>query len=189
MSNEERRRFFRIDDQVALSVTLIEKDSAYGDATNDLSQDDMMAVSLEIKIRHALAEVRGHSPKVATALDLLNQKINMLRTVEQTDDAEPMIRPVNLSACGISFTWKEKLPINQKVALTLYLQPRHEIVKALGHVAAVDRNIDPDTQQQEPYILRLDFDHLHSTYQEVLIQHVVQRQGDQLRKLKEQATE
>ena len=87
-----------------------------------------------------------------------------------------------MSACGIAFTWHEALPINQQLMLDLYLQPNHELVRTEAHVAAVMDNVSPETRQNEPFILRLDFDNIQTSYQEVLIQHVVQRQSYQLRK-------
>lgn len=183
MTEEERRRFFRIDDEVALHFAPIGEE--YGG--DNISQDQPILnqefhVSLEVQIRQAMAEVRAQSPKMALVLDLLNQKINLLRSYESLGIDEPVLKMANLSACGIAFTWTESMPINQQLMLNLYLQPNHELIKTECHVAAVMDNLNPDTRQSEPYIVRLDFDNIHPSYQEVLIQHVVQRQSYQLRK-------
>ena len=183
MTDEERRRYFRIDDEVAMSFTLINEEyggeSSHEDTVN-LNQE--FHVSLEIQIRQAMAEVRAQSPKVAHLLDLLNQKMNLLRSSEQQAEAEPRLMPANISACGISFTWHQPLNVNQLVNLSLYLQPRHDLIRTEAHVAAVNDNPDPQTHEAEPYVIHLDFHNIHNAYQELLIQHVVQRQGHQLRK-------
>ena len=183
MTEAERRRFFRIDDEVAIHFTPM--DEGYGGESIDVHPPTLnheFHLSLEGQIRQAMVEVRSLSPKVAQVLDLLNQKINLLRAVENLGVDQPVLKQANLSACGIAFTWHEALPINQQLMLDLYLQPNHELVRTEAHVAAVMDNVSPETRQNEPFILRLDFDNIQTSYQEVLIQHVVQRQSYQLRK-------
>jgi len=183
MTDEERRRYFRINDEVAMSFSLITEE--YGGENNQQDSGELnqeFHVSLEMQIRQAMAEVRGQSPKVAHVLDLLNQKMNLLRSHEQLADSEPVLKAANISACGISFSWHEKLPINQLVNMSMYLQPRHELIRTEAHVAAVNENLDQATKETEPFVIHLDFHNIHSAYQELLIQHVVQRQGYQLRK-------
>lgn len=183
MSEQERRRFFRIDDEVAISFSPFGEE--YGGETIDEPHPNLnqeFHQNLEVQIRHAMVEIRGQSPKVAQVLDLLNQKINLLRAYESLGVGEPVLKQANISACGIAFTWHEPLPINQQLMLNLYLQPNHEHIRTEAHVAAAMDNLDPETRQQEPYIVRLDFDNIRTSYQEILIQHVVQRQSYQLRK-------
>jgi hypothetical protein len=175
---EERRRYFRIDDEVALSFTLLE-DEKQGDA-EDLNQEFHM--SLEVQIRHAMADLRSQNSKVAHVLDLINQKINLLRSAEEKDGSAPVLIGANLSACGVAFSWHENLPINQQLMVNLYLQPNHELIRTEAHVAGVTKNQDPNASPEQSFIVRLDFDSIKKNYQELLIQHVVQRQGHQLRK-------
>ncbi len=183
MTEDERRRYFRINDEVAINFTLLNEE--YGGESIepqvvDLNQEFHM--SLEVQIRQAMSDIRGKSPQLAHVLDLLNQKINLLRSDDHKIESDVTIIPVNISACGISFPWHEDLKINQELMLNMYLQPKHELVHTEAYVAAVNRNTDPDTRQGEPYIVHLDFVNIHISYQELLIQHIVQRQGHQLRK-------
>ncbi len=183
MNDEERRRYFRINDEVAMNFTLLDGnfEGDIGDH-HALGLNQEFHISLEVQIRQAMMEVRAQNPKMAIILDLLNQKINLLRTEEELFDSNPVLKPANISACGISFGWHENLPVNQLVMLSLYLQPKHDLVRTQAHVAAVNANTDGDSNQSEPYIVHLDFDNIHHAYQELLIQHIVQRQGSQLRK-------
>jgi hypothetical protein len=64
----------------------------------------------------------------------------------------------------------------------MYLQPNHELIRTEAHVAAVTRNDSDGVDPNDAYVVRLDFDNIQKNYQEFLIQHVVQRQGYQLRK-------
>ncbi len=183
MNNEERRRYFRINDEVAMNFIML--DGNFDGDINDhhaLGLNQEFHISLEVQIRQAMMEVRVQNPKMAVILDLLNQKINLLRSEEQLFESNPILKPANISACGISFRWHESLPVNQLVMLSLYLQPKHDLVRTQAHVAAVNINPDNHASQSEPYIVHLDFDNIHCAYQELLIQHIVQRQGSQLRK-------
>lgn len=183
MTDDERRRFFRIDDEIAMSFTLI-GDEYGGDDTDEqiIDANQEFHMSLEVQIRQAMVEVRSQNSKVAQVLDLMNQKINLLRSNELVNQQQPLLKMANVSACGIAFPWHEKIAINQQVMLNLYLQPKHELIRAQAHVAAVNVNKNEETRKQEPYIIHLDFNDIHRSYQEILIQHVVQRQGLQLRK-------
>jgi len=177
--DEERRRYFRIEDEVAISFTLLEGENN-GEHEDNLNQE--FHISLEVQIRHAMAEIRSQSPKVAQVLDLMNQKINLLRSLEDKDGSAPILKGANLSACGVAFAWHEPLPINQQLMVNLYLQPNHELIRTQAHVAGVTKNKAPNADSENSQIIRLDFDNMQKNYQEVLIQHVVQRQGYQLRK-------
>lgn len=183
--SEERRRFFRIDDEVAISFHSLDEDYG-GEDSDDLAEINEMQqefhVSLEVQIRQAMVDVRAQYPKLAPLLDLMNQKINLLHANETVVEDAPVLRKANLSACGVAFTWGEALPINQQLMVNIYLQPNHELVRSKAHVAGVDPNPDYPSQSEESHIVRLDFDEMHHAFQEVLIQHVVQRQGHQLRK-------
>lgn len=175
---EERRRYFRIDDEVAISFTLLEDESE----ANQESLNEEFHMSLEVQIRHAMADIRSQSPKIAQVLDLMNQKINLLRTADSVDGSSPVLKGANLSACGVAFSWHESLPISQQLMVSMYLQPNHELIRTEAHVAAVTANKEASSSSDDQYVVRLDFDNIQKNYEEVLIQHVVQRQGYQLRK-------
>ncbi|MGR6872309.1 hypothetical protein ACU6U9_08385 [Pseudomonas sp. HK3] len=182
---EERRRFFRIDDEVAICFHALDEEYGGDNNVNTNELEDMhqeFHVSLEVQIRQAMVDVRAQYPKLAPLLDLMNQKINLLHASDASAEDSPVLRKANLSACGVAFTWGETLAINQQLMVSIYLQPNHELIRSTAHVAGIDPNPDyPDTSA-EPHIVRLDFDDMHNAFQEVLIQHVVQRQGYQLRK-------
>ena len=181
LTQEERRRFFRIDDEMAVYFVPITDDQD-GESIEAMDVNQEYHMTLEMKIRQAMVDVRSTSPKVAQVLDLMNQKINLLRASEELLHSEPVLKKVNISACGVAFSWHEDIPLNQKIMLSLYLQPKHELIRTPAHVVGVVVNEDEETAAAEPYLLRIDFEDIHHSLQEVLIQHVVQRQAYHLRK-------
>ena len=182
MPDRERRRFFRVDDEIGFTLTSLD-DASYGDGALDEHRHvlkEQVHAGLEIQLRQALADVRSKHADVAHVLDIINQKVNLIYNHEVADQYTPMVKPANLSACGIALPWSEPLEIGSQVLLHLFLLPMHDLVKTEAQVVAVDKNIHEDIN--DPYILRLDFVGISSMYQEMLIQHVVQRQSVHLRR-------
>lgn len=183
MSDQERRRYFRVDDEVALTlVPLTEEYGGDNVKTDDREHDlhEQVHASLEIQLRQTLGDIRSKSPEIAHAMDLINQKINLIHNHDVASHLTPVVKPASLSACGIAFTWAEAIEIGRQVVLHLFLLPMHHLVKTEAQVVAIEPNHDP--QSTEPHILRLDFINLTPMYQEMLIQHVVQRQSVHLRR-------
>ncbi len=181
MNSQERRRYFRVDDEVALTLTPLLEEYGGHDVHDDAQEmQEQVHASLEIQLRQALADVRSKLPDVAHALDLLNQKINLIHNHDAAQQYTPQLKPVSLSACGIAFTWSESFAVGAKLQLHIFLLPMHHLVKTEAQVVGVESN--PDDEEGEPFILRLDFVNMTAMYQEILIQHVVQRQTVHLRR-------
>jgi len=181
MSHQERRRYFRVDDEVAMTLTPMLEEYG-GDNVREAAQDmqEQVLASLEIQLRQTLADIRSKLPEVAHGLDLINQKINLIHNHDAAQQHTPQVKPVSLSACGIAFTWPEAFAVGTRVQLHLFLLPMHHLVKTEAQVVGVEANEDVD--DGEPFILRLDFVSMTGMYQEILIQHVVQRQTVHLRR-------
>lgn len=184
MTGSERRRYFRIDDELGLTLAVIEPESGLvGEGAADdhrhLLQDQLQA-GLEVQLRQALLDIRSKYADLAHVLDILNQKINLVYNNEVADQHTPLMKSVSLSACGIAVPWPIPLKIGTNVLLHLFLPPLHHLVKTEAQVVGVDKNADEN--ESDPYILRMDFVSMSDAYQEVLIQHVVQRQSLHLRK-------
>ncbi len=182
MPDSERRSYFRVDDEIGLTLTPLEG-ASYGDGALDDHRhvlQEQVHAGLEVQLRQALADVRTKHAEVAHVLDILNQKVNLIYNNEVADQFTPIVKPANLSACGIALPWPEPLKIGTQVQLHLFLLPMHQLVKTDAQVVAVDKNEHGD--EMDPYVVRLDFVGISSMYQEMLIQHVVQRQSVHLRK-------
>lgn len=177
----ERRQYFRVDDEVAVTICAWNDD--YGGETVPNERPDLQIeyqASLELQLRQALSDIRAKYAEVAIALDLINQKINLLHHEQQVDRVKPTLKPASLSACGIALTWPESYCVGERLQLFLFLQPLHQLVQTTAYVIECS-----DMQSQddgERFLLRLNFDNIHVQYQELLIQHVVRRQSEQLRK-------
>ncbi len=131
------------------------------------------------------------TPIAAELLDLLNKKLNFV--IQQMDvDAELMhkiaytLRQVNVSACGIAFSNEEMLKQGQLLKLDIMLQPRELHVVAMAEVvdstAMAPEEIDGDRR----CFVRLNFTEINPNDQELLIQHMVKKQSEQLKLRRQQ---
>ena len=185
---EERRRFFRINDDVGISWRKLgtEEAKAFARQTREQSGQFDLASNFDNRIQTLIDACKIQTPLAAELIDLLNKKMNFI--IQQMDvDSELIHRiaftqqVVNISACGIAFPCDSALKKNDYVQLDLQLLPSQLQLVVLAKV--VDCNKLPEDQMVDgqTHFLRLNFDEIGSNDQEMLIQHIVKRQSSQLK--------
>ena len=90
------------------------------------------------------------------------------------------VHEVNISACGMALFAKEAIPENSTISLEMSLKPGNHLVQCYASVISCRM----DEERQEFYI-RMNFANMSEHDQEILIQHIVRRQGDQLREARQ----
>lgn len=186
MNNDERRRYFRINETIGISYEIIDRE--YNDPlrTSDYAPDLLARVSQQdTHIQMLLSELSNTHPQISTLAHLLNQKLERLARCMSLDGdlvtrIASKVREVNLSACGIAFNNTEYLAQNTRIRLELTLFPSNEILTISGLVIDSDKITDNDL-----YYCRVDFYGVSSSAQERLIQYIVQSQGAQLKALRD----
>ena len=186
-NEQERRRYFRIADQVAISYR--ELNDADDVATGiNVSSPAALIVQLENQITASLEALRSVQPQVHQLLELYNRKINLVMSLdeslsESTSNQVKRSQQVNISACGIAFPSHEQLRSNQKILMDLTLFPSNVSLKVVAVVIGCDLLDEPIGD--DCYITRADFVDITNNEQEVLVQHVIKRQTAQLKELRE----
>lgn len=172
---KENRRFFRINETIGLSYEVAERGSKSKEKTVDIM--DIMSEQDE-KIEKLLMEVAEESPKVAELVQVFNQKLE--RVVEQlaldsrmVDKLANRVQEVNISACGLGYTCEESIEVGSQLNLKLELYPSKKMI----HVGGIVVGCDP---VERGHYWRIDFYGMSHDTQEMLIQHIVQRQSAQL---------
>lgn len=175
---DERRRFFRIDDEAEVSFKTISNDEylAWSDS-QDNGECEKLA-KLEAELGMTIANLKSHHPQLAKVCDLLNSKINLIMSAQSNthgfiDDGE--LKAINLSACGIAFETDEDIQQNEHVLLQLKLKPSGLSLITTGKV------IDNSTKDGKKMV-RVDFENLTQCNQDLLIQHLFQVQRKNLKK-------
>jgi hypothetical protein len=186
MSEAERRRYFRVEDEIILFV----RDSGVGDANNH--DHDSMASSDVFTLTAALARLTADSrgylrrverqdPDVAEFLKMLEHKIDCVaRTLLNSEIArcEQSVRKVNLSASGAAFSADWPYAVGSVLELNMVLPTTWLAVSTKGRVVYCEKNeSDADT----PYRLAVDFIDLSEADQNSIARHVIQKQARQLR--------
>ncbi|MFK4754473.1 PilZ domain-containing protein [Oceanobacter antarcticus] len=167
----ERRQYFRLDDRVLLGIEVLAIAP-----TDDPAVDSL--VELEQQITSLLHRVSSQQPEVAALLRLMNQKLNRVAGLElqTTIDVDEHLANVNLSACGIRFETHTDVSEAHYLRLHLTLLPDHTTLVLNGRIVALEAGSEPDSTR-----IRVAFNPIRNTDQEILIQHMMSLQRRQIR--------
>ena len=184
---EERRRFFRIDDEVNLVYKKIdEKATIEPSHVSDhiLSHCSLSAAIDMVSQESALLlnRLERSQPEVADYLRLVENKIDLLVQAIMMQDSlftEQNTRNVNLSASGLAFESEEKLNPGEFLEVKMTLVSCMAVVVTYGKVIYCKQN--PVNDSQFPYVVGIDYINMKDQDRELLIKHVVKRQLQQIR--------
>lgn len=175
---DERRRFFRIDDEAEISFKAISEEEYQAWGNGQKGEEGEKLAKLEAELGMTLANLKSQQPQLAKICELLNQKINIaMNTHSKTqgfvDEGE--LKPINLSACGIAFHTNEEMQTDQNILLQMKLKPSNVSIVTTGKV--VDNGLSNNKN-----IVRVDFQDLGENNQDLLMQHLFQVQSRELKK-------
>jgi hypothetical protein len=188
----ERRRFFRIDDEVCLEYDLI-SEQEYSQAPGELEQIKQTPfglsadfASLNFEYNPVLNSIKSAHPEIGQYFDFLNRKLDALsqRLLEEDIPCEQSSRRlVNISASGIAFRCTDKLEDNQPLRIRLVLLPEKVGIMVFGRAL---RNHQTDADSD---LISIDFEHIRYEDQELMIKHNLNRQMQELRQRSEDNNE
>ncbi len=179
----ERRRYYRINDVIGLTYTVLDNSSQIMASPSD--NLGLSLTSLLAEIDHEFNQVVNilwhENPTVAKACGLLNKKISIIAAHSLQQNDEQDIQPyeemmVSISGCGVSFNCAENLPEGTRLKLSITLKPSNTSLTFLGQVVSSEPQGE---HQDKPYSIRVSFDK-NDAIQEQLIQHIVQKQCAQI---------
>lgn len=174
---DERRRYFRIDDDISLLIQPL--------ADDGLSPRNETAASLwdrfseqDARIVQLLRQAEQESPVIAELALLLHQKLErvagqMVMDCQLLERVAERVQQVNISACGMALVSDVGIAPGSRLQLELCLLPTTRKISLKGIVVGCDPT-------QEGYFWRIDFYGMSQETQEALIQHIVRRQSAQL---------
>lgn len=180
---EERRRYFRLDDEVILDFETITHEEANQWKINHVQYQAELA-ELEQDINSLLAQLQSKNPDITNILDLFNRKVNLLasplgnKNTDKEIGQTGMRTRINLSACGMAFHSKEPMAKNARLRVQMQLKPSNVPVSLIGTVVGIEASDNTDI----PYLVRVNFEGLREAEQELLIHHLFQLQSRALRK-------
>lgn len=179
---QERRRFFRINDELVLSYRVVSDEEI--NRTNNLRGAENTPLSLTSELekmnevsRIHLRQVEKESPEVARYFSFIEEKINLLahHMVRESDELFlKTARPVNLSASGVSFASDNKLTVNSCVELKFILSPSLAKITSLATIISCRPN-------EERFTIAAEFSRLSDSDRDLLVRHVVKKQMNDIR--------
>jgi len=191
LKSEERRQFFRVDDEINLIYIKIDEkkvmetalvsDSILGhwslSATLDaLSQESALLL-------HRLGK---SYPDVAEYLKILDNKIDLIAqglVTQNSQFSKNGVRNANLSATGVAFDSEEIFKQGDYLEIKILLVNSMAVVVACGKVVYCKQNQSGDSRF--PYVVGVDYVSIKDQDRELLIRHVVKRQLQQIRDKRE----
>ncbi len=199
MIEQERRRYFRINDSMKMSYRLLAQEELETQDTDCLPQSPVAALSsMDKRIKELVQYFDTHAPEIAELCGLLNKKIDSVIELLAVESGlvhriAYMIQEVNVSACGIAFKSIEAFTDETLLLIDMVLAPTDTHISAIGKVLSCGKlhndkipaasaevlDDEQDDELEEPctYFLRVDFEKMSVTDQEILIQHLVKRQA------------
>ena len=186
--SDDRREYFRIDDEVALDYRLIdnaEVDSLLEKIRSQLVDRFTAASSFTATTRqmmNVIHKVQAQSPELARCLQAIDQKLNMIAQLfvsEEIKENKQDTREVNLSAGGVAFRAQHEIPVGSLLELRMVLFPSLVGILTISRVIHCERL--NDSNPQFPWQLAVEYEHLKETDRELLVRHIMARETEQLR--------
>lgn len=191
---EDRRRYFRIEDQVNLFYKVVDEQkmlSATQQSSDMLAGCSLISAldSLDQEAKQIMIRIEKHQPDIAEYLKIVDTKIGLIANEMMRNDqdlTESNLCKTNISASGIAFETKESLSEGQFLQLKLLLTSCFAVIVLYGKVIYCKQN--PDAEADMPFLVGIDFVNINQQDREILVKHVVKRQMQQLREQKERQT-
>jgi hypothetical protein len=188
MSNE-RRRYYRIDDQVRLSATAIDPDRFDSELSDFWENEHEFSIhnNYNFEIEQHISDrrkVEQKIPELGRYLRVLEKQIDRIseKLASQDGDQGWIQKEANISAQGISFHHDQRFSDKACIQLNLMLLPNKLQLMILARLVKVE---DSDGHAEGKYRISLDFENIHEADQEILIKHIHQRQQALLGELRE----
>ena len=191
---QERRTFFRLDDDVIFDYIVINEDDTHEDFGKDEPIVNCMKILDDIRDidtlgQPALQRIAMHNPSIADYLRSTNKKIDIIvrflteellaKFVLHADDRRT--QSVNLSAGGIGFYANEALAENSLIKVKIILLPGYDCIIT----NAVVVNCHPEAGEQ--YRIAAKYVQLEEQEEQRIIRHIYAKQIEQHQRHKQQA--
>ncbi len=186
--NTERRRYFRIEDEIVLVYRLVSPEDVPDPTVFPEQMADHFSITstLEFLTQESQAQLRSiqrDHPEVAGFLRTLERKIDVLAQALLSSNNHLLDQPtrkVNLSAAGLAFDTEQTMSEGSMLELKMVVPPALVGIMTFGRVVYCREN-----EGGEGYRVGVDFLSMREQDREFLIRHVVKRQLSKLREQKQ----
>ncbi len=186
--SDERREYFRIDDEIALDYRLVNVDQVDRLVERIHARvPDRFTVASSFsatsrQMAQALHKVQNQSPELMRCLQAIDQKLNMLAQLFASEEIgmdEQPTREVNLSAGGLAFRAQHEIATGTLLEVRMVLFPSLVGILNLSRVIHCERISDGNAQF--PWQVAVNYEELRESDRELLVRHVMTKQTSRLR--------
>jgi len=183
---QERRGFFRINDDVALTYRLVSGDVASKTLEDLAGENEPATLTNELEKMHEVSRihfrhVEKESPEVARYFSYIEEKINLLAHHIMMANDELFVestQPVNISGSGVSFTAGDELENGSCLEVKFTLNPSMVTINTFSEVVSCE-------PEDGKFRVAVVFKKLRDADRDMLIRHVVKKQMNNIRKKNE----
>lgn len=185
--NEEKRRYFRVNDTINLLHKVIDEDDVdkLSHVTNDVLGNCTLPVALEVlneEARMLAPRLERRDPEFFEYLKILDTKLNLIAkamTVRDDEFSKHDKREVSLSGAGLAFTNPEPIEVGSLLELRMLLTSCLAVIVAFARV--VQCKAIADSSSETGYEICVEYVNMKDEDRELLVKHVVKKQLQQLR--------
>lgn len=178
------RKYFRIDDVAIVHYKAVDKDDLK--STRNRSEKAVLNKltlkarfdSMTRELRPMLTMIEKSSTTIATYLEAIDKKLNMLSEyVIETELAEMNAEPqqVNIGGGGLSFSADSPLLVGSMLELRLVLLPENTGVFTFAQVSICKKMDEPDKENNQ-YKIGLEFVDMVDDVRDLITRHVLAKE-------------
>jgi len=179
-SIENRREYYRIDDEVALHLRLLDEEAESAsaafpeDATLFFQLEALQ--ELELQTQPLLHHLSEGDATLAKCLRLLDQRSALLTQalLQRVGSDFGHRQQVNLSEAGLSMIYRQELLAGRRLALKILLLPQSHALLLCARIVYCEPTAGG-------YSIGLEFENLSEVQRQVLARHIIHRQAEQRR--------
>ncbi len=181
---DDRRRFFRINSELDLSIDPIKPDEVNKtiEAFDGTQPAFSMQNSYNYQIEQHMADFRrieAAMPEVARYLAVMEQQIRRLTEIMTPEEQTLALvrKQVSISAQGVSYFDRQAPEKGALVSIMMRLVPSGMQLQALARVVSV---LNTAVDDDDLYRIALDFEHIHEADRELIIKDIHAKQIEAL---------
>lgn len=195
-AERDRREFFRMDDSVRLEVCLVPEEELEarlnrlesGMAGDFTVMSSLAAISASMAAN--MRKIEAQQPEVAAYLKAIDHKLEVIGRAFLAKEsglvAERAV-PVNISAGGMAMGVNEDYASGSILEIKMLLFPSFTGILLYGTVVG-EVAVDEEEARETGFArqLRIEFTHIREQDRDLLIRHILRKQGSELRAQREQ---
>lgn len=187
--SEERREYFRIEDEVLLGIRLLTAQDVthcVDRITERIPDRFTVAANFAVNSRamaRLLHSFSSQSPDAARFMKLMDQKVNHLArlfVLEEVEKGEYPKLNVNISAGGIVFPSLREFAKDDLLEVRLVLYPAMTGILTVARVVYCERLAT--TADELPWQIAVEYQHIRESDRDLLCSHIMNRETELLRK-------